>query len=71
MPLAISAPGEHAEEFHVLFNNMEFQSFQLPRADSCRRIIGFLHTVKRYVESDLQQLMSLAQKFDAELSKQK
>ncbi len=69
MPLAISAPVLHQDKFHVLFNDMTLERFDLNRADSCRRIIGFLHTVKRYDEKALQKLMQAAQKFDSELNK--
>lgn len=69
IPLAISSPLVHQDKFHVLFNDMSVQTFKLERADSCRRMIGFLHTVKRYDESTLHRLMVMAQKFDAELSK--
>ncbi len=69
MPLALSSPAVHQDRFHVLFNDMTFQTFKLERVDSCRRMIGFLHTVKRYDENVLRQLMVQAQKFDLELNR--
>ena len=64
MPLAFSSPETHNNHFTVLFNNGKIEKYQLAKADSCRRIVSFLHTVKRYNENDLQKLMRLAAQFD-------
>lgn len=63
-PLAISRPQSNADTFLVLYNNGKIETYQLAKADSCRRIVSFLHTLHRWEEADFQRLIALAEKFD-------
>ena len=64
-PLAISAPGRHNNRFHVLFNDGTLKTYRLEKPDSCRRIVSFLQTEKRWEEKVWRQLMDLAARMDA------
>jgi hypothetical protein len=51
--------------FCVLFSDGTIQRMHLDKADSFRRIVGFIHTVKMYDEQVFRNLMEKAAGFDA------
>ena len=65
LPLAVSRPSRHPDRFHVLFNDGRIRTFMLDRPDSCRRIVSFLHTEKRWEETVWRRLMRLAEALDS------
>ena len=69
VPLAISPPARHDDGFHVLFNDGTIRIYKLEKPNSCRRIVGFLQTEKRWDEKLWLQLMKIAEKLDAESAK--
>ncbi len=69
LPQAIAISKKHPDSFYVLFNDNTVSRYELSNATSCRRIISFLHTIKRYRENLLMQLMQKAAEFDQNLNK--
>ena len=62
LPLIIAKP--HADGFCAIVGEKGTGSYQLPKPESFRRIIGFLHTVYKFDEKIFRQLIAAAGEFD-------
>ncbi len=64
VPVFIAMPHDQ-RSFCVLFSDGTIQRMRLDKADSFRRIVGFIHTEKMYDEQIFRTLMEKAAGFDA------
>ncbi len=62
LPLIIAKP--HADGFCAIVGEKGTGSYQLPKPESFRRIIGFLHTVYKFDEKIFRKLIVAAGEFD-------